>query len=356
MHSAPRLFLRCTRLLTMKTPLRTEVERDPLYANAIDMIEAAVEDYLAGNDRRYATAVRNLVSGLLLMSKEKLRRLSPTASGGILVYEKLRPVPDGAGGIKLERVGRTTATFNTIKERLNSMGIPPSEFKALETAVETRNQLEHHYLPSVSVPGGARANCRAAFSSGYEFLSNFMPNHLGDAPGETFSHDIWSTLLQENEIEVVARNACRASFASIDWASAPPDAADVIGEFECRECTSGLLAQDDPLGSNFFAMDVSCKVCGSHYASSELIEAALERHFSGDWHVAAMEGQDEPSIDCEICNNEGTYVVEQDVCYSCGHVRKYVDEAYEDHLRGSEDEFLSQVPDSHDPEQHLWPS
>src|SRR4051812_16537997 len=105
--------------LTVKTPLRSEVERDPLYANAIDMIEAAVEDYLAGNDRRYATAVRNLVSGLLLMSKEKLRRLSPTASGGVLVYEKLRPVPDGSGGIKLERVGKTTATFNTIKERLN---------------------------------------------------------------------------------------------------------------------------------------------------------------------------------------------------------------------------------------------
>jgi len=327
----------------VNTTVRSQPERDPLYANAIDMIEAAVEDYLAGNDKRFATAVRNLVSGLLLISKEKLRRLSPPASSGVLVYEKLQLVPDGAGGIKIERVGKTTATFNTIKDRLNAMGIPSSEFKALDKAVETRNQLEHHYLPSV-VPGGARANCRAAFSSGYEFLSNFMPKHLGVAPAEIFNASIWSTLLQENEIEVVARNACQASFASIDWASAPADAAEVLAEFECSECTSGLLAQDDPLGSDFFAMDVTCKVCGSHYASSELIAAALERHFWADWHVAAMEGQDEPAIDCEACDNEGTYVLEHDVCYSCGHVRKYVDEAYEDHLRELEEEFLGREP------------
>jgi hypothetical protein len=36
----------------------------------------------------------------------------------------------------------------------------------------------------------------------------------------------------------------------------------------------------------------------------------------------------------------GTTSVEHNVCYSCGHVNEYIDEAYEDHLSALEDEFL----------------
>lgn len=48
-----------------------------LFANAIETIQIGVEDLLRNDERRVLSAVRNVHAGVLLLCKEKLRRLSP---------------------------------------------------------------------------------------------------------------------------------------------------------------------------------------------------------------------------------------------------------------------------------------
>jgi len=60
-----------------------------LFANAITSIELGAEDYEAAKSdpRRAISAVRNFFAGVLLLLKERLRRISPE-----LIFEKLQPV------------------------------------------------------------------------------------------------------------------------------------------------------------------------------------------------------------------------------------------------------------------------
>jgi hypothetical protein len=58
-----------------------------LLTNAIESIQLGVEDYRAGTRPRLLSAVRNIHAGILLLYKEKLRRLSSTDSNNVLTYD-----------------------------------------------------------------------------------------------------------------------------------------------------------------------------------------------------------------------------------------------------------------------------
>ena len=73
-----------------------------LFANALESIQIGVEDLLKNDDRRVLSAVRNVHAGVLLLCKEKLRRLSP--DGEILLAQRFEPQPDNNGDVSIEAV------------------------------------------------------------------------------------------------------------------------------------------------------------------------------------------------------------------------------------------------------------
>ena len=72
-----------------------------LFENALHSIQIGVEDFGSDDPRRILSAVRNVQAGVLLLCKEKLRRLSP--DGELLLKQKLEPIL-GAGGLLVLKV------------------------------------------------------------------------------------------------------------------------------------------------------------------------------------------------------------------------------------------------------------
>lgn len=62
----------------------------PLLKNALQCIQVGIEDYESGKAERSGSSVRNIHAGLLLLLKERLRRLSPSGSNDCLLMESRR--------------------------------------------------------------------------------------------------------------------------------------------------------------------------------------------------------------------------------------------------------------------------
>ena len=92
-----------------------------LFENALHSIQIGVEDLAINDPRRVLSAVRNVQAGMLLLCKEKLRRLSP--DGSSLLMQKLEPVLGLDGQVTLKGVGKNTVDVQGIKERFKSLGI-----------------------------------------------------------------------------------------------------------------------------------------------------------------------------------------------------------------------------------------
>jgi hypothetical protein len=98
-----------------------------LLKNAIDSIQVGVEDYLMEDDRRYLSAVRNICAGILLLYKEKLKRLSPQQErdNEVLIKQSIVPIFDENGNISFvgDSDNKKTVDFFTIKKRFKSLKI-----------------------------------------------------------------------------------------------------------------------------------------------------------------------------------------------------------------------------------------
>jgi len=156
----------------------------PIYRNALNAIQIAVEDFNDGSPPRIASAVRNLTSGILLLCKEKLRRLSPDDE--ILIWKNIKPVLDDDGSVCFEKSGRATVDVRDILERFNNCGIE-CDSKLLLRVADVRNAVEHHYVED-------HAQIRGAFVDGLRFLLQFMPDHLVINPRDALGADVWETL------------------------------------------------------------------------------------------------------------------------------------------------------------------
>lgn len=97
-----------------------------LIENAQLSIQVGVDDYLRaqGHDlnsieakKRTISAVRNIYAGILLMYKEKLRRLSPNESDEVLLKDKIKFERRGEEVIAVG-TGRKTVDVNTIKRKI----------------------------------------------------------------------------------------------------------------------------------------------------------------------------------------------------------------------------------------------
>jgi hypothetical protein len=115
-----------------------------LFSNAVASIRMGVEDFRQQDADRDISAVRNFYAGVLLLAKEALIRAAPNADPDIVIGAKLKPVPDGVGGVAMEQVGNTTVDFQQVASRAADFGIA-LDHKALAALNKIRNDMEHHY-------------------------------------------------------------------------------------------------------------------------------------------------------------------------------------------------------------------
>ena len=80
----------------------------PLLNNAVLSIQLGLEDFSSEDERRIISAVRNLYSGVLLLSKEVLRRLSPSGSNDLLIRKAKKVLKNNEGNVRRVRDGKKT--------------------------------------------------------------------------------------------------------------------------------------------------------------------------------------------------------------------------------------------------------
>jgi len=275
-----------------------------LFKNAVGAIQVGVEDFNEGSPYRLASAIRSLTAGLLLLCKEKLRRLSP--QGDILIWKNIKPVLGEDGNVVFKAVGQATVDVQDITERFKSFEIE-CDFDLLKKIAKIRNAVEHHYVED-------GAQIRSAFVSGLTFLSRFMPEQLGVDPVDALDPDVWGVLVKQKEIEDALRQECRSSYENLDW---PPLLKSIIENVGCPECSSPLVKQMDVENTSASNAVWQCSACGCKSKAEDWVAKVVSEHYASESFLAAKDGDRSPIEDCPDCGNE-TFINEISECLVCG--------------------------------------
>jgi hypothetical protein len=278
-----------------------------LLTNAIESIQAGVEDFGVASRPRLLSAVRNIHAGILLLFKEALLRASPPGSCEVLVKAKAEPRRAADGSIIYVGVGKKTADTYQIRERFSGLGIN-TDWKLFEKIADIRNNVEHYY-PNVS-----QEALKDVLASAFMILRQFIAQELEEDPRDLLGPDTWDRLLAVTQVYQAERKECDAEFERIEWQS---DAlARGIRRVRCDACGSDLLKPDgDP--DDLASMELVCRACGHAKDGERFVPEAVAEALEWDAYVATTDGGEEPYAECPECSTM-SYVLEEDRCACCG--------------------------------------
>ncbi len=175
-----------------------------LLQNAIDSIQVGVEDYFIDDDRRYLSATRNICAGILLLYKEKLRRLSPSHDQELLVKQSIKPILKN-GELTFIGQGKKTVDVQTIKERFKNLNIQ-YDWKKFDELNKLRNNIEHYYTDKSS------STVREVIVTSFLLIKDFIRQHLDEEPFSLLGNDCWQNLLKTSGVYEAEEKTCRQSF------------------------------------------------------------------------------------------------------------------------------------------------
>lgn len=284
-----------------------------LFTNAVASIRMGIEDYRQQDQDRDISAVRNFYAGVLLLAKEALIRAAPAADPMLVIGARIKPVPDGTGGISLQQIGHTTIDFQQIAERAKDFGVS-IDHQALRQLNSLRNDIEHHYTNQTSNA------IRAAISAGFPVVASLFRQmdespvaHLGEA---------WAIMLQTKETYDQELASARATTESIRWNSGLID----NHKIACTECGSEIVQQNDPDNDDQVSAQLSCVTCGASLDTGEIIENIIERMYGADAYLRYKEAfEDGPIYRCPCCERD-TLVEGENSCANCAEPIDYTDE------------------------------
>ena len=277
-----------------------------LYDNAIGSIKVGMADYQSNDQHRLLAAIRNVHAGILLLCKEKLRRLSPPGSDEVLLKQKIKPTTTSAG-IQFKGSGKKTVDQQQIRDRFGDLGVS-LQWARLQDISNIRNNAEHYYF------SGNKSQIRQAMADACVLIRQLIVDVLDDEPVSALGSDTWNALLEIKEVFDTELAACKASMANVDWALA--GTARAAEEFQCPKCSSRLLRQDDPANTSIENVSLRCSSCAAQPDTADVIEAALDEAFAGEAHVAVKDGGEGPVQGCPECYRE-SYIVEEGACACC---------------------------------------
>lgn len=276
-----------------------------LFANALESIQIGVEDLLKNDDRRVLSAVRNVHAGVLLLCKEKLRRLSPDDE--ILLAQRFEPQPDNNGDVSIEAVGRNTVGVDDIKKRFKAFGVS-LDWKRFDAMADIRHHMEHSYYK------GSRERARQAVADALLVIRQLLVEALQEDPRNALGSECWTALLENADLFEAELQTCRATLETVDWETEA--AARALPDFACPSCRSALIRQRDPANTSQQKAVLICSACGKEAELGPVLSQAFDETFGGEAHIAVKDGGEPPISTCPECSEE-TYVLEEGRCAAC---------------------------------------
>lgn len=280
---------------------------DTILKNAISSIQIGIEDYQSDDSRRVLSAVRNISSGVLLLFKEKLRRLSPPDSNEVLIKQKIKPtISDGS--VNFIGSGKKTVDVQQIKERFAGLDID-IDWGRVEKITKVRNDIEH-YCTNESA-----GRLKELIADSFVIISSFLVSELELEPIEVLGENTWEVLLSTAEVYEKEKSDCQSQMSEVDWETDSLSLA--IEKLRCPSCGSELIKPvdkntDDPVWSNCF-----CSSCGGEFSLNDsIIEDVISEYYFSDMYLSFTDGGDPPYTNCHECGNE-TFIYEEDVCVVC---------------------------------------
>ncbi len=288
-----------------------------LLKNAIDSIQVGVEDYLMEEDeRRYLSAVRNICAGILLLYKEKLKRLSPPQErdNEVLIKQSIKPIRDENGNISFvgERDNKTV-DFYTIKKRFKDLKIieKESDWKKFEDLNKLRNNIEHYYTDMSS------SAVREAIVKSFLIIQDFISQHLEEEPCDLLGEECWQTLLETAEVYKAEDKNCRQSWENLGFKSSVLE--HIVENIRCPVCHSNLIKAQNK--SNIFP-SLTCSSCSNSFELNDVVEDNCSSY---------DDAEDVDSFaDCSDCSSLSSVVKlgEKWICFSCPKIHNDNDVGY----------------------------
>lgn len=277
-----------------------------LFDNAVQSIQLGVDNYQANDPKQSLSAVRNLYAGILLLAKEVLVRAAPNADPKDMVAARYKPVPDGSGGVKLVPASERTIDFTTIGQRFKDFGLRIDQ-SALNELNRIRSNVEHYFTDEPH--DAVRETIAKAFPVAVDLF-----RQAGDQPHEVLG-EAWEVMLEVRSVYERELEECRTSFENVEWPSSTLEDA----PFNCPQCHSDLVAQNDPENTDHQSAEAYCRSCGANISAENAVERALDLHFEADSYIAMTDGGDSPLQDCSECGLAVYILTEKEVgCAWCG--------------------------------------
>ena len=277
-----------------------------LFENALHSIQIGVEYFASDDPRRVLSAVRNVQAGILLLCKEKLRRLSPNDEA--LLKQKLEPIFDLSGALALKGVGKKTVDLQGIKDRFRSLSIK-FDWADVDRVTGIRNDMEHMFYK------GSHTLAHEAVSDAFIAIRILLAIVLEEEPVGALGAQCWGSLLDNNKLFQEEHAACQETLKAISWKT--KGAASASTKLACIECGSKLIKQISPENSDQDDARFMCSACGEEIETIPLMIAAVYDANAINAYVAMTDGGDPPVGTCPQCDEE-TYVFSEGGCALCG--------------------------------------
>jgi hypothetical protein len=273
-----------------------------LLQNAAASIRLGLEDIDSDDADRLLSASRNFYAGILLLYKEKLRRLSPPDSNEVLLKVQIRPKVDDNGAIVFVGSGKKTVDVQQIKDRFKDLGIKV-DWKRLDEITGIRNDIEHYFSTT------SKDSVRDIISKGYVLFRDFCRDHLDEDPMQLIGADAWAAMVEVAEVYDRERARCVELLKGRSWTAEA--LADAVEDAACTNCGSGLL---EPVGAELESPEIRCISCGTTMSFESFAEMAMRSHY--DDHSSIKDGGDPYVITCPHCGSEA-YHYESAICVVC---------------------------------------
>ena len=279
-----------------------------LLKNAIGSVRVGVEDSRSSDSARLLSAIRNIHSGILLLYKEALRRLSPPDSDEVLLKAVIRPKPNVDGAVNFVGKGRKTVDVQEIQNRFAELGIK-TDWKRFRRVSELRNDAEHYY------PTASAGQLRSLISDAFVLVRDFVRTELHEEPRALLGEGAWKEMLDVSEIYQRERKECENRLESITWISDTLERG--VAELQCESCGSRLLLPSKA-SVRWDNLKLQCGACGAREDADSFVARAIAVALEEEMYLSYSEGNELPYVTCPLCRQE-TYVIDEGRCARCGH-------------------------------------
>ena len=269
-----------------------------LLRNAAVSIRLGLQDYADQDEDRLVSSIRNIHAGILLLYKERLRRLSPTDSNEVLLKLRIKPVISSTGVVTFVGEGRKTVDIQTIKERFAGLGIDVS-WRRLDAIARIRNEIEHYYTSAL------RETVNQVIAESFMLIRDFLRDELHEDPINGLGAESWQQMTEIAEVYERERQECLERIRHHDWSC---DALrEAVEGYSCDSCGSSLVEPE----SNERQCGIRCRSCGEKEAFEKFSITAMHDAYYDHHHIT--QGGDIAIGTCPHCG-EDAYHIDSQIC------------------------------------------